>query len=256
MKGIFFWCLLPVSLLVACSNSSESVSVKPTETGKDVGKDEMQTSTQTTQAEDMLVNGKDTLVPVDAYNKAIYWDLKYATTDNFMHRVLYDTLKKVYVQKEVALRLAKCQQYLTGRNADYHLLVYDGVRPLSVQWEMWNALDSIPALERGKFVSNPRKGSVHNYGAALDLTICSSKRIPLDMGAPYDDIRKIAYPSLESEFLARGALTEQQVNNRKLLRRAMKSQGFLNIPTEWWHFNAYPRVLVKGKFELVEHELY
>jgi D-alanyl-D-alanine dipeptidase len=204
---------------------------------------------------DWILHQKDTLVCVDHFNKAIWWELKYATNDNFMHRVLYDTLDKVYVQIEVARRLAKCQEYLTGRNPDYHLLVYDGLRPLSVQWEMWNALDTIPASERGKFVSNPRNGSVHNYGAAVDLTICTSGKKPLDMGAGYDDIRKIAYPSLESEFLASGELTEQQIDNRKLLRRTLTNQEFSNISTEWWHFNAFPRSAVKRKYQLVLTEL-
>ena len=75
-----------------------------------------------------ILNGKDTLVCVDSFNKNIWWELKYATKDNFMHRVLYDTMQKVYVQIDVARRLAKAQEYLTGRNKDFHLLVYDGVR--------------------------------------------------------------------------------------------------------------------------------
>lgn len=202
-----------------------------------------------------LINGRDTLVRVNEFNKAIYWDLKYATADNFMHRILYDTLKTVYVQKGVARRLAKCQNLLSSIDSSLHLLVYDGVRPLSVQWEMWEALDTIPVAERGKFVSNPANGSVHNYGAAVDITICQSNRKPLDMGAGYDDIRKIAYPSLEAQFLASGELTPKHIANRNLLRKIMRSQGFINIPSEWWHFNAFPRVVVKQKYELVQFEL-
>jgi len=202
-----------------------------------------------------LVNNGDTLVKVDAYNKNIRWELKYATADNFMKRVLYDTLKAVYVQKSVAERLAKCQRFLTAKDSSLHLLVYDGLRPLSVQWEMWIALDTIPVADRGKFVSNPKNGSVHNYGAAVDITICNSAGKPLDMGAGYDDIRRIAYPSLESEFLASGELTKAHIANRNLLRSTMRSQSFLNIPTEWWHFNAYPRAVVKGKWKIVRDEL-
>lgn len=203
----------------------------------------------------LLMHKGDTLVSVDHFNTNIWWELKYATEDNFMKRVLYDTLTKPYVQIDVARRLARSQEYLTGRNPQYHLLVYDALRPLSVQWEMWNALDSIPFIERVKFVSNPKNGSVHNYGAAVDITICHSNRKPLDMGAGYDDMRKVAYPSLESEFLASGEITRQQIDNRKLLRRALKSQGFSNIPTEWWHFNAFPRPVVKSKYQIVKEEL-
>ncbi len=248
--------LLSGLLTGACSESEKSEKltgdskpVKEMESG-----DEKEAKQEVVKGEIILHKG-DTLVSVDYFNKNIWWELKYASADNFMHRVLYDTLKKPYVQIDIARRLAKSQEYLTGRNQEYHLLVYDGLRPLSVQWEMWNALDSIPFLERVKFVSNPKNGSVHNYGAAVDLTICNSNRKPLDMGAGYDDMRKVAYPSLESEFLASGEITQQQIDNRKLLRRALKSQGFSNIPTEWWHFNAFPRPVVKGKYQLVTSEL-
>lgn len=202
-----------------------------------------------------LLNGKDTLIPVDAFNDNIYWELKYATKDNFMHRILYDTLDNMYMQADVVRRLSKVQEKLTSINADYHLLVYDGVRPLSVQWEMWNALDTIPPGERGKFVSNPANGSIHNYGAAVDLTICDVNRKPLDMGANYDDIRKIAYPSLEKQFLESGELNKQQVANRQLLRSIMLSQSFANIPTEWWHFNAFSRAVSKRKYAVIKNEL-
>ena len=205
---------------------------------------------------DFLVNGKDTLVRVDTYNKNVLWDLKYASTDNFMHRILYDTLKTVYLQRDVAQRIAKCQELLTSIDSNLHLLIYDGVRPLAVQWEMWRALDTIPVALRVKFVSNPRNGSVHNYGAAVDLTICNTNRKPLDMGAGYDDSRQIAYPSLEAQFLASGELTKKQLANRQLLRKIMRSQRFINIPSEWWHFNAFPRAVVKSRYGVVEYELF
>ncbi|WP_430406933.1 M15 family metallopeptidase [Fluviicola sp.] len=248
--------LLSGLLIGACSESVESEnSKKAVELSQEMEIEGKKDPKAEVSTEKFLLHQGDTLVSVDHFNTNIWWELKYATADNFMHRVLYDTLQKAYVQIDVARRLAKSQEYLTGRNSNYHLLVYDGLRPLSVQWEMWNALDTIPAFERGKFVSNPRSGSVHNYGAAVDVTICNSNKKPLDMGAGYDDIRKIAYPSLESEFLTTGEITREQIDNRKLLRRTLKSQGFSNIPTEWWHFNAFPRPVVKGKYQLVLSEL-
>ncbi len=189
-----------------------------------------------------------TLVDIQTIHPKIKIDLKYATKDNFMKMVLYDTLTKVYLQKDVAQRLAKCQDYLTSLNKDLYLLVYDGVRPISVQYKMWKALDSIPVNQRTKFVSNPANGSVHNYGAAVDLTICDQNGKPLDMGAGYDDIREIAYPKMEAHYLAKGELTKQQVENRKMLRKVMTSQNFRNIPTEWWHFNACTRQTAKTKY--------
>jgi D-alanyl-D-alanine dipeptidase len=160
-----------------------------------------------------------------------------------------------FLQREVAVRLSNCQDYLTKLNPNLHLLVYDAARPESVQWKMWNALDSIPAKERGKFVSNPIHKSVHNFGAAVDLTICDSKGKALDMGAGFDDIREIAYPSLEQKFLASGELTKVQIENRKLLRQVMRHQKFRNLPTEWWHFNACSREQAIVKYKLLKSEI-
>jgi D-alanyl-D-alanine dipeptidase len=159
-----------------------------------------------------------------------------------------------YLQKDVAERLARCQVYLKSIDPDLHLLVYDAVRPVSVQQKMWDALDTIPVSDRTKFVSNPDNGSIHNYGAAVDLTICDANGTALDMGAGYDDIREIAYPRLEEQFLASGELTIEQVENRKLLRKVMASQKFTNIETEWWHFNACSRVLAKEKYSVMREE--
>ncbi len=194
------------------------------------------------------------LVDVQSVNKQIKVDLKYASTDNFMGMQLYDTIIAVYLNKEVAERLSKCQLFLDSIRPGYSLLVYDGVRPLQVQKEMWDALDSIPVSLRGKFVSNPARGSVHNYGAAVDLTIIDSLGNVLDMGAEYDEFNDIAFPSMESQFLKSGELTKQQWENRKLLRKVMQKEGFRNIPSEWWHFNAFSRVTSSRKYKRVIDE--
>ena len=120
---------------------------------------------------------------------------------------------------------------------------------------MWNALDTIPVIDRVKFVSNPANGSVHNYGAAVDITICNNNKTPLDMGAGYDEIRKIAYPSLEKDFLKSGELTLEHIANRQLLRKVMQQQNFRNIATEWWHFNAATRSMIQRNYHIVSTEL-
>lgn len=194
------------------------------------------------------------LVNLQDVNDQILIDVKYASTDNFMGIQLYDSISVIYLNKEVAERLSLCQSYLDSIRPDFRLLVYDGVRPLEVQKEMWNALDSIPVYRRGRFVSNPSRGSVHNYGAAVDLTIVDSQGNVLDMGAGYDDSRKIAYPSLERKFLASGELSQEQLSNRKLLRKVMQNQDFRNIPSEWWHFNAYSRVTTSRKYKRLLNE--
>lgn len=194
------------------------------------------------------------LVDVKSLNKNIFVDLKYTTEDNFMKRILYKHIKKAYLQNDIAIRLSKCQNYLSSIDTSLHLLIYDALRPLSVQQEMWNALDTIPINERTKFVSNPKNGSIHNYGTAVDLTICYANGTPLDMGAGYDDIREIAYPKFEERFLESGELTIEQIENRKLLRKVMSYQSFSNITTEWWHFNACSRNQAKLTYKLIESE--
>ena len=191
------------------------------------------------------------LVELISIDSTVKIDLKYGTSGNFMGVQLYDTLTRLFLQKNVAIRLSKSQRYLDSISPGYSLLVYDGVRPRQVQQEMWDALDSIPVNSRGKFVSNPRNGSVHNFGAAVDLTIVDANGDILDMGAEYDDFREIAFPKYEARFLKSGELTQQQYQNRKLLRRVMKYSSFYNIPSEWWHFNAYSRNKASHKYQML-----
>jgi len=204
--------------------------------------------------EDKTVVTRFNLVDVRSLNKEILVELKYATSDNFMRMVLYDRLKNAYLQKDVAERISKVQDYLSEIKPGYHLLIYDALRPVSVQQKMWDALDSLPPSQRGKFVSNPKNRSLHNLGAAVDITIVNQKGEPLDMGAGYDDIRERAYPSKEKQFLAEGKLSAVHIENRDLLRKVMKSQGFRQLETEWWHFNACSRSegIAKYKVLLVE----
>lgn len=147
------------------------------------------------------------LVDVQSFNDTIEVDLKYSSTNNFMKKNLYGNLKKAYFQKEIAERLAKVQRFLSKKDSSLRLLIYDATRPRSVQWKMWRGLDTLPVNQRIKFVSNPRNGSIHNYGCAVDLTLCDAQGKALDMGTGYDDLRRIAYPMFEQEFLNSGALT-------------------------------------------------
>ena len=119
-----------------------------------------------------LRKGFEKLVDIQTLDSSIRVDLKYATNDNFMKKRLYFDIDKAYLQKVIAQRFVKCNTYLKKLHPNYRLLVYDAARPRSIQQAMWDALDTIPVKERTKFVSNPANGSVHNYAAAVDLTIC------------------------------------------------------------------------------------
>lgn len=191
------------------------------------------------------------LIDVQEVNPEIHVDLKYASEDNFMKTNVYGKLTKAYLQKDVAEKLSKAQNTLRERDSTLNLLIYDAVRPQWVQWKMWNLLDSIPVYRRVKFVSNPKNGSVHNYGAAVDLTLCDKEGNALDMGAGFDDPSEIAYPSKEQYYLRNGQLSELQIKNRQLLREVMRLAGFTNLETEWWHFNAMSRDAAKRKYQIV-----
>ena len=257
MKYFFF---LLFALLLSCRSgrSDDSMKTKTVISNKETDSGQLD-DTGGQNSADQEANTDSSLlelnlVDVQSIEPMIMVDLKYFGNDNFMKMRLYDRLDKAYLQKDVAERLAKCQRYLTKIDPGLHLLVYDAVRPVSVQFKMWHALDSIPVSRRGKFVSSPYGKSVHNYGAAVDLTICDANGVPLDMGASFDDIREIAYPSKENYYLQKGELTKQHIVNRQLLRKVMRSQGFRNLSTEWWHFNACSREEASGRYKLVETE--
>lgn len=177
------------------------------------------------------------LVNVKELDPTILSDLKYATTDNFTKTVLYDTLSNVYLHPVAAKKLVKAQRYLKEINPDLSLLVYDAVRPLSVQKKMYKVVQN---TRYAAYVANPVRTGLHNYGMAVDLTICDKEGIPLDMGTPFDFFGRAAGINREQELIKEGILTKQQVKNRDLLRKVMTQAGFLTIRGEWWHFNAVP----------------
>ena len=247
MKSIWFGLSLVV-LLYSCTEKSNQ------EKQEAFVQSEQKVKQTAEFLKDTVTVTRFNLVDVQSINSSILVELKYATSDNFMGIKLYDRLKKAYLQKDVAERLAKVQNLLMQLKPGFQLLIYDALRPVSVQQKMWDALDSLPPVERGKFVSNPKNRSLHNMGAAVDLTIVDDQNKPLDMGANYDDIRQIAYPSMEQRFFEEGKLSTTQLENRALLRKVMKSQGFRQLPTEWWHFNACSRAEGLLKYKVLMEE--
>ncbi len=191
------------------------------------------------------------LVDVQTIASTVLVDLKYSTTDNFMGVDVYGDLYKCYLQADVAEKINKAQAYLDSLQSGTRLLIYDGVRPRSVQQLMWDTLD-MPLHRKTRFVSNPQFGSLHNFGAAVDITLADDNGVALDMGAPYDDTSLVAWPIHEIRYLKSGLLTQEQVKNRQLLRRVMSYAGFFNIQSEWWHFNSCTREAALQKYKIVE----
>ena len=176
-------------------------------------------------------------------------DLKYASEDNFLDTAIYGDMDKCYLRQKAADKLKAAQELLQEKKPGYSLVVFDGARPRRVQFIMWKLLDVPYKLN---YLADPKKGSIHNYGFAVDLSIVDENGKQLDMGTPFDFFGPLAQPQLENKFLASGELTEAQHENRKLLREVMKKSGFYDIRTEWWHFNALPSSYVKANYEIID----
>lgn len=191
------------------------------------------------------------LVDIKTVDSTIAVDLRYSTCDNFLCMDVYGDFNTCYMQPDVAEKLKQAQQHLKLKFPYYSLVVYDAVRPRSVQRIMWDTVD-IPLSERGKFLSSPVGGSLHNFGAAIDISIIDENGYTLDMGTPYDYFGELAYPREEERLLLEGKLTHRQVLNREVLRTVMQQAGFWGISTEWWHFNSCSRGRAYEKYAIIE----
>jgi D-alanyl-D-alanine dipeptidase len=253
----YFFCVFLLQMLFfSCREtaSAEKKNVEKNQSHLDVSKSIHLAQKSADQPAASTIKLPSGLVDVQDVNPNILIDLKYTGPDNFLKQRLYFSINKAYLQNEIALRLSRVQQALEKKHPGYHLLIFDALRPVSVQQKMWDALDSIVPVERAKFVSNPKNRSLHNFGAAVDISIQDANGKLLDMGAGFDDIRKIAYPNLEDSFFRAGLLSSQQLSNRLLLRKLMQSEGFRQLPTEWWHYNACSRNEAKLKYKVVLQE--
>lgn len=193
------------------------------------------------------------LVDIQKIDPDIQVELKYSTTDNFIGRDVYGDLTRAYLQPEMAKRLAKASALLKKEKPGYKLLVYDAARPNSAQYDLWNALDhlKIPARSKTQYVADPKIGSNHNFGCAIDLTVVDGNGKPLDMGTKFDFFGPLAYPRSEQEMLKKGKLTARQIENRQLLRKVMTQVGFKVNTTEWWHFDGMSKAQARAKYGMI-----
>lgn len=179
-------------------------------------------------------------------------DLRYSTKNNFFGKDVYGDLTNCYLQAEVIEMLKMAHEALKKSHPSLTFLIYDGVRPQSVQQILWDELDK-PDNIKPLYVANPQKGSLHNFGVAVDLTLAESNSgKALDMGTDFDFFGYPAYPDREEQMLKEGKITALQVENRQLLRKIMTEAGFKGIGSEWWHFNAYSRKIAGEKFDIVK----
>ncbi|MEO6304095.1 MAG: M15 family metallopeptidase [Bacteroidia bacterium] len=192
------------------------------------------------------------LLDVKSLDSSIKVDLRYADTNNFLKINMYDGLRKAYLPCEVATRLCNAQFYLKQINPDYSLIIFDAARPFHIQQLMWDSLKMPPDIKFA-YVSPPFNVSLHNYGCAVDLSIIDLKENKLlDMGTDFDHFGKQSQPVYEIYYLTKGELSQQALDNRKLLRKVMQRALFFPITSEWWHFNFCNKEFAAAKYKLIK----
>ena len=190
------------------------------------------------------------LVDIGEVDPTIAVHLVYATSDNFAGKVLYRDIRKAFLLPEAAGRLAEAQRKLKLLRPELSLLVYDAARPMKVQQEMW---DLVKGTENRVYVSNPRNGGgLHNYGAAVDLTLVDSLGHVLPMGSEFDYFGEEARPDREEAMVKQGRIILPHLHNRRLLRKVMTDAGFRVLPSEWWHFNLMSRAEARVRLKVIE----
>lgn len=162
-----------------------------------------------------------TFVNLKDYSQDFVYDMKYATEDNFLKAKVYDCA-------ECFLRL-KTVRSLINANKDFlkqgfKIKLFDCYRPLSIQTKMWEIVSN------PKYVADPKKGSIHNRGGAVDITLVDSNGKELDMGTPFDFFG----PQASHDY---SKLSKKVISNRKFLKKIMIRNGFNSFDSEWWHYN-------------------
>jgi len=160
-------------------------------------------------------------INIESISKDFVLDMRYATKNNFLKEKVY-SCAKCYVRDDVAEALLAANEDFIKQG--YKIKFFDCYRPHSVQKKMWKI------YPKPGYVANPKGGSIHNKGAAVDITLVKIDGSEVDMGTDFDFFGKKArhaYQNLPKAVLA----------NRKTLRETMKKHGFRIIRSEWWHYN-------------------
>jgi len=238
MKRIFFYSLLFILLLISCTvtgidGNRAFAGLEAESKGKELIK---------------YFEGSPDYVDVKA-GEFIDMDIQYASENNFAGINLYGDYNSCYLHREAAQKLIAASELLGKSRPGWKLLLFDCLRPRRVQKILYEKVKGTP---QQSYVANPAKGSIHNYGFAVDLSIVDEKGAEIDMGTPFDAFTKLSRPSMEEKFLKEGKLTDKQLENRKILRSVMEKAGFIQLPVEWWHFDALPKTEVKTKYKIIE----
>jgi zinc D-Ala-D-Ala dipeptidase len=167
---------------------------------------------------------KPELVELKKLDPTIKLDIRYATTNNFLSTPMYSQAR-AFLQRPAAEALVRANHAL--KKQGYGLLIHDAYRPWYVTKMFWEATPD----DKKIFVANPKEGSKHNRGCAVDLTLYDLKTgAPVKMPSGYDEMSERAYADYKGG-------TAEERERRAILRRAMENEGFTVYPQEWWHFD-------------------
>ncbi len=160
------------------------------------------------------------MVRLSDIDKTLIFDIRYATEKNFTGKKIYPC-PDVMLRKDAAFALKRAHDILKTKNL--RMKIYDAYRPPSAQWKLWY---HTPIK---LYVTDPRKGSKHSMGIAIDLTLVDESGKELDMGTSYDFFGEASHHTYMS-------LPEKVLANRLLLKTTMENAGFISIKSEWWHY--------------------
>jgi D-alanyl-D-alanine dipeptidase len=160
-------------------------------------------------------------VNLQNYSWDFVLDMRYATPQNFLKEKVYPCEACFLRVKTVKALLAANQSFLSK---GYRIKIYDCYRPLSIQKKMWKIVPD------ANYVANPKKGSIHNRGGAVDISLVDANGVELDMGTPFDFFGKEASHLYES-------LSDTIKANRLFLKETMLQHEFKSFDSEWWHYN-------------------
>lgn len=162
-----------------------------------------------------------TFVNLKEYSNDFVYNMKYATTDNFLKSKVYDC-EACYLRYKTVKALVNANEKFLKKG--FRIMLFDCYRPLAIQKKMWEIVSN------PNYVADPKKGSIHNRGGAVDITLVDLQGNQLDMGTPFDFFGIEASHNFEQ-------LSDEIKANRKLIRKIMTQNNFKIFESEWWHYN-------------------
>lgn len=178
-------------------------------------------ATNLLQAQNATAISDTTFVNLKDYSADFVYDMKYATTDNFLKAKVYDCAE-CFLRLKTVKALVKANTKFIQKG--YRIQLFDCYRPLDIQKKMWQIVSN------PEYVADPAKGSIHNRGGAVDITLVDTGGKALDMGTPFDFFGPEARHNYQF-------LSDEVKHNRLVLKQIMQENGFVSFDSEWWHYN-------------------